>query len=808
MKQIFIKITPYLLAIGIFSVVSLAYFSPVLQGKKLFQNDIRQFTGMAKEINDFRVEKKIEPYWTNAAFSGMPTFNLSSIYPNDYIKYIDNILRFLPHPADYLFLYFFSFFILLLVLKVNYKVALLGAVAFGFSTYYIIILGVGHNAKAHAIAYMPLVIAGMITVFRNNLFWGFILTALAMSLEINASHPQITYYLLFVVLILGIVYLIDAFKEKQLPRFIKNVLVLSVAVLLGIGMNATSLLATKQYAEYSTRGKSELTINLDGTKKKQLNGLSKDYITEYSYGIAETFNLFIPRFMGGGNTENIGQNSNTYNFLKDKVNPVQVNQFVKYAPMYWGSQPIVEAPAYIGSIIIFLFVMGIFLLKGNLKKWLIGVVIFSIVLSWGKNFETITDFFINYVPLYNKFRAVSSIQVITELAIPLMGILALNEFIFGTFSFEKKIEVLRNSFFITGGIALLFALTGSSLFAFETTNDAMYNKMLNGLSDAIIADRKELLFNDSVRTFLLVFLAAFALWMLLKNWISKNVVMLILTVLIVFDLVSIDKNYVNNNSFVNAKEIDHPFEASAIDKEILKDKSVYRVANFLANPMNDGSTSYFHKSIGGYFAAKLGRYQELFDYQIAKNNMEVFDMLNTKYFIFEDENQKESIQINPNANGNAWFVQQVKLVNSADEEMKALDSLKTKTTAVLNSKFAESGFQTNYQKDSTATIQLTKYTSNDITYRYSSNSIQFVVFSEIYYKDGWNAYIDGKLVPYNQVNYVLRGMQVPAGNHIIEFKFEPTIIKTGSIITLTSYVLLILISAGWYFVDRKRKNVQ
>ena len=808
MKQLLNKILPYIIAIAVFSIVSLAYFSPVLQGKKLFQNDIKQFTGMAKEINDFRAENHTEPYWTNAAFSGMPTFNLSALYPNDYIKIIDQSLRFLPHPADYLFLYFFGFFILLMVLKVDYKLALLGAVAFGFSTYYIIILGVGHNAKAHAIAFMPLVIAGVITVFRSNLLWGFILTALAMSLEINASHPQMTYYLLFVVLIIGIVYLIDAFKEKQLPNYLKKVFVLLVAVVLAVGTNATSLLATKQYAKFSTRGKSELTINPDGSPKKQSNGLSKDYITQYSYGIAETFNLFIPRFMGGGNAENIGQDSNTYNFLKDKVNPIQANQFIKYAPMYWGTQPIVEAPAYIGSILIFLFVLGIFLLKGNLKKWLVGAVIFSIVLSWGKNFEVLTDFFINYVPLYNKFRAVSSIQVITELAIPLMGILALNEFIFGTSTSVEKLKALRNTFFITGGIALLFALTGSSLFAFESANDAMYNRMLKGLSEAIIADRKELLFHDSVRTFVLVFLAAFTLWMLLKKWLSKNVVILILVVLIVFDLVSIDKNYVNNDSFESAKQIDKPFVATAIDKEILKDKSIYRVANFLVNPMNDGSTSYFHKSIGGYFAAKLGRYQELFDYQIAKNNMQVLDMLNTKYFIFSDKNQKESVQLNPNANGNAWMVQQIKLVNTATEEMESLDSLNTKITAVLNKKFIENNFQTNYPKDSTALIQLTKYTSNDLNYNFHASSTQFVVFSEIYYKDGWNAYIDGKLSPYYQVDYVLRGMQIPAGKHNIEFKFEPTVIKTGSIITLSSYILLFLIGGGWLFISRKRKNVQ
>lgn len=463
MKIIVDKIAPYALAIVVFVIISLAYFSPVLEGKKIFQNDIKHFTGMAKEVNDFRKANDAEPYWTNAAFGGMPTYNLSVKYPNNYIKKLDKVLRFLPRPADYLFLYLLSFFILLSVLKVEYKLAILGALAFGFSTYYIIILGVGHNAKAHAIAYMPMVLAGILMVLQHKYLWGFILTAIAMALEINTGHPQMTYYLLFMVLILGVVYLINAFKEKQLPSFIKSIGILIVAVILSVGVNATSLLATKEYAKYSTRGKSELTINPDGSTKKASNGLSKDYITTYSYGIPETFNLMIPRFMGGGNYENVGFESNIYNFLKDKTDPRQAKQFTENAPMYWGKQPIVEAPAYIGAILVFLFVLGIFLVKGKLKKWLVAAVIFSILLSWGKNLNFLTDFFIDYVPMYNKFRAVSSIQVIAELAIPLLGILALKELFSSSNSEENKLKSLKNATYIIGGIALVFTLFGSSL---------------------------------------------------------------------------------------------------------------------------------------------------------------------------------------------------------------------------------------------------------------------------------------------------------------------------------------------------------
>ncbi|MDO9039271.1 MAG: YfhO family protein, partial [Lutibacter sp.] len=772
----------------------------------IFQNDIKHFTGMAKAINDFRAENDAEPYWTNAAFGGMPTYNLSVLYPNDYVKKLDGFLRFLPRPADYLFLYFLGFFVLLTVLKVEYKLAILGALAFGFSTYLIIILGVGHNSKAHAIAYMPLVLAGILMVLQRNYLWGFLLTAVAMSLEIKASHPQMTYYLFFAVLILGVFYLIEAFKEKKLPAFFKSIAILVVAVVLAIGTNATSLLATKEYVSHSTRGKSELTINPDGSPKVASSGLSKEYITDYSYGIPETFNLFIPRFMGGGNYENVGLDSNIYNFLKDKTEPRQAKEFAEFAPMYWGKQPIVEAPAYIGAVLVFLFFLGTFLVKGKLKNWLVGVVVFSILLSWGKNLNFLTDFFIDYVPMYNKFRAVSSIQVIAELAIPLLGILALKEFFANTISAEIKLKALKNSFFITGGIALIFTLFGTSLFDFEGLRDASYDKKLPGFLEAIIADRKAIFFSDSFRTLVFVTISAGILWLFVKEKLNQNYALIILGAVILFDLVSVDKRYVNNADFQNAREIDKPFVASEIDREILKDKSHYRVANFIVDPMNDGSTSYFHNSIGGYHAAKMERYQELFDFHIAKNNIEVLNMLNTKYFVFEDGSRRETVQQNPEPNGNAWLVNTVKIVDNANEEILALDSLKTKTEAVIDKIFVTEGFKTNYPKDSTVSIQLTSYALNNLVYDFNSNSNQFAVFSEIFYKDGWNAYIDGNLTPHYRVNFVLRGLEIPKGTHKIEFKFEPTVVKQGNTITLISYGLLLIIFAGWFFVEKRKTN--
>ncbi len=805
MKILVTKIAPFALAIITFIIISLAYFSPVLEGKKIFQNDIKHFIGMAKEVNDFRQENdEAEPYWTNAAFGGMPTYNLSVKYPNNYIKKLDKVLRFLPRPADYLFLYFLSFFILLSVLKVEYKLAILGALAFGFSTYYIIILGVGHNAKAHAIAYMPMVLAGILMVLQHKYLWGFILTAIAMALEINTGHPQMTYYLLFMVLILGVVYLINAFKEKKLPTFIKSIGILIVAVVLSVGVNATSLLATKEYANFSTRGKSELTINPDRSPKVASNGLSKDYITTYSYGIPETFNLMIPRFMGGGNYENVGYESNIYNFLKDRTGLKQAKQFTENAPMYWGKQPIVEAPAYIGAILVFLFVLGMFLVKGSLKKWLVSAVIFSILLSWGKNLNVLTNLFIDYVPMYNKFRAVSSIQVIAELAIPLLGILALKELFSSSNSEDNKLKSLKIATYSIGGLALIFTLFGSSLFAFEGLRDANYDKMLPGLLDAIIDDRKAVFFADSLRALIMIGVSASILWLFIKGKLKKNLVILILGGIILFDLVSVDRRYVNNEDFLSAKKIDKPFVASEIDKEILKDISYYRVANYVGDPMNDGGTSYFHKSIGGYHAAKMGKYQELFDFHISKNNIEVLNMLNTKYFVFEDGSQRQAVQQNPEANGNAWFVKSIKVVDNANEEIMALDSLTTKSEAVIKSREISNDFKRQFSVDSTATIILTSYKANELTYESSSNENQFAVFSEIYYKNGWNAYIDGVLTPHYNVNYVLRGMEIPSGEHTIAFKFEPTIIKKGTTITLISYVLLLIIPFGWFFYEKKK----
>lgn len=803
------KYLPYLGAIIVFAFVAVIYFSPVLNGDKLMQSDIQQFRGMSKEIKDFRATHNAEPYWTDAAFGGMPSYQLSTYYPNDFVKKIDTVIRFLPAPADFLFLYFLGFFVLLSVLKVDWKLAILGSLAFGFTTYFVIIIGVGHNAKAHAIGYIPLVMAGVLWVFQKKYFKGFALTTLALALEINTSHPQMTYYLMFSLLILGIVYLWDEIKAKNpLKPFFTEVGLIVLAAVLALGTNASSLLATKEYASYSTRGKSDLTITADGQQKARTNGLDKSYITEYSYGMLETFNLFIPRFTGGANSEDLGEDSKTYQFLISKIDRSQATQFSKSVPTYWGSQPIVAAPAYIGAIFVFLFVLGILLVDSKLKKWLVATTIFSIVLSWGHNFSIVTNLFIEFVPLYNKFRAVSSIQILAEIAVPLLGILALKEFIWGDKTTDEKLKALKNGFFIAGGTALFFTLLGSFFFSFTGANDAYYNSMLDGLGSAIVEDRKELFFSDSLRTFLLVLFVAVALFAFLKDKLKQIPLLLIVGFLMLFDTVTTARRYVNDDDFYPAIQVEKPFQLSPIDQEILKDKGHYRVANFMGNFMNDGATSYFHKSIGGYHAAKLGRYQDLVDFHISKNNIQVLNMLNTKYFMVPDEEGVKGLQINPDANGNAWFVHNIQLVNSANEEILALGKFNSKETAVINAKEFPTiiGLVDKIENDSVAKITLVKYEANYLKYESINKGKQLAVFSEIYYKEGWNAYVDGKLTPHYRANYVLRALEIPSGKHMVEFKFEPTIIATGGTISLVSFVCFGLLLGVGFFQYKKEKK--
>lgn len=805
MKQ-FQKFYPHALVLLGFVLISLIYFYPVLQGKQIFQSDIAQYTGMAKEQNDFRKAEKIEPYWTNSAFGGMPTYQLGAKYPHDYMGMLDDALRFLPRPADYLFLYFLGFYGLLLVLKTDPLKAFFGALAFGFSTYLIIILGVGHNAKAHAIAYMPLVIAGFVLVFQKKYIWGGLLTMFATALEINANHFQMTYYLLIFLLVLSCYFVYQAVKEKEYKSLLTSFGVLAIAGIFALGANATNLLATAEYANFSTRGKSELSINVDGTKSVGNSALSRDYITEYSYGIAESFNLIAPRLFGGSNNEALGTDSKMYEFMKQQGVPeAQAIDFVSGMPTYWGDQPIVAAPAYIGIVVFFLGILALFADKRKIKYVFLSGAIVALVLSWGKNFPALTDFFIDNVPMYNKFRAVSSIQVILELCFPVLAIMGLQSF----FDLEKeaRFKALWQSAAVGFGIIVgLFLLKGS--FSFSGENDAYYKENYGPeFVDALISDRMTLYSADLLRSGFFILLAAGVLWLFIKGKFAQNTAIILVGLLMVFDLFFVDKKYVSEKDFVSRSEVEVPFQETSADVQILQDTTHYRVFEVQGN-MSSARTSYFHKSIGGYSAVKPRRMQQLFDYQIAKNNIEILNMLNVKYIIQTDSTGAAFPIQNPNANGNAWFVRNVILVNKADDVMKTLDKLDTKNVAVFNvhdygSKFKNARLKEKW--DNSGTIKLDVYKPNYLKYTSENKGKGLAVFSEIYYEKGWNAYVNGKLTEHFPVDYVLRAIRIPAGKHTIEFKFEPQVIQTGSTITLISSVgMLLLLIVGVYFEKRKK----
>jgi hypothetical protein len=803
MKQLQ-KFFPHALAILGFVLVSTLYFFPVLQGKQIFQSDIAQYTGMAKEQNDFRATYQEEPYWTNSAFGGMPTYQLGAKYPHDYIGAIDDVLRFLPRPADYLFLYFLGFYGLLLVLKADPLKAFFGALAFGFSTYLIIILGVGHNAKAHAIAYMPLVIAGFVLVFQKKYIWGGLLTMFAVALEVNANHFQMTFYLLIFLLILSGYFIYEGIKAKEYKTLLYSIGTLFIAGIFAIGANATNLLATAEYANFSTRGKSDLSFNPDGTKRTTDVAMSRDYITEYSYGIAESFNLIAPRLFGGSNNEKVGTDSSMFEFMISQGVPeAQATDFVSAMPTYWGDQPIVSAPAYIGAVVFFLGILALFIDERKIKYAFLGGAFVSLILSWGKNFPALTDFCIDYIPMYNKFRAVSSIQVILELCFPVLAIMGLQSFF--KLEKEKQLKPLLQSGAVGLGLILILFLS-KSLFNFSGASDSYLIESYGpSFVDALKADRKSLYSADLLRSGFFILIAAGVLWLFIKNKIAQNTAIILVGLFMVSDLFFVDKNYVSNKDFINAREVEVPFQETPTDAEILKDPTNYRV--FDIQGLMQARTSYFHKAIGGYSAVKPQRIQQLFDYQIAKNNTEVLNMLNVKYVIQTDKEGKEYPIINPDANGNAWFVGQVKWVQNSDHEMKALDKLNSKEVAVINETEFSAIKNKAFAKDSSATITLDSYKPNNLKYTSTNSKEGLAVFSEMYYEKGWKSLVDGKETPIMRADYALRAIVVPAGKHSIEFKFDPQVVKTGSAITLVSSIgMLFLFVGGIYFERKKNKE--
>ena len=789
------KFIPHGIAIGIFIAISAIYFSPIFEGKVLSAHDVDTWKGMSKEVRDYRADTGEEALWTKRMFSGMPAYQISARSNGNLIKYVDKILKLgLPRPMDKLFLYLIGFYILLCSLKIDYRLAIVGSIAFAFSSYFIIIIQAGHMTKAHAIAYLPLIVASVLYTFREkNWLLGAVFTSLFVALQLFSNHYQITYYTIIILFFIGIIQFIKEFQDKTLPNFFKKVGILFVAALLGGATNCTTLATTMEYASETQRGKSEL-VHEDGKEKN--DGLGLEYATMWSYGKAETMTFLIPNFMGGSTGKsvlndsegNLNRDSETYKYLRTVRNQKKQQKLQQQTMTYWGDQP-GTSPTYVGSIVMLLFVLGVVYVNSSFRIWILLTTILSIMLGWGSNFMGLTEFFFNYVPAYNKFRAVTMVMIIAEFGIALLAILALNKFLNKDENKEKE-QKLKLAFYITGGITLLFALVPSIFLDFLSTNDYLNDNM--DFTSRLASDRESILKSDAWRSFIYILLASSILWMFIKGAIKKQYVVIILGVLLLSDLWSVDKRYLNETHFVKDNNV--TFRPTSADKKILnKNRNQSRVFNY-NNPFNESRTSYFHNSIGGYHAAKLLRYQELIDNHLTQNNTSVLSMLNCGWIITSKGEAVESKLMGINPLGHAWFVTDVKIVDNANEELNALNAFNPSTTVIVDKRFADT--LPSFTKDEYSTIKLdmVSYKPNHLTYNLTNiNSDQLAVFSEIYYDKGWNAYIDGKEVPYFRSNYVLRSMMIPKGTKKVEFKFNPSSYSIGESIAYTSSILLLLL---------------
>ena len=785
-----------ILIIFSFCIISLIYFNPLLSGKKIKQSDIDQFSGMSRQIVEHRDNFDEEPYWLDNAFLGMPTYQVAVKYPFDVLDKVDKIIRFLPRPADYLFVYLLSFFLLLKSMKVRSDYAFFGSIAFAFSTYLIIILGVGHNTKALAIGYTPLALAGFFKILNNRTLSGIVICSVGLGLQINANHYQMTYYFM---MLMGLILIMSTLFEKGdnlKSKFVKTG-AFSSSVLIAILLNSSSIMATKEYSEFSTRGNSEISINSDGSEKTDLDGLSKEYITEYSYGKIESLNLIIPRFMGGGSSDLIGKDTDFFKSLSN-YDPQSASLIYQNARLYWGDQPIVAAPAYIGISVFYLFIISLFYLDKKTLRWVFPSLIFALLLSWGKNFSALTDLMIDYFPFYDKFRAVSSIQVIIELIIPLIAALGLYKIFEGqhqkTMSY-KKIIYPSLIFLSTLFLLLLF---GESIFKFQSEREVFgaYPEIL----DMIINERKSIFRTDVMRSIFIVSVLFASIFAVKKKYLSKKYLLPILTIIVLADLWSFNKNYVNDDNFTNASKVKTPFILNDLDKEILNDKSDFRVYESFRGFVN-GRTSFFHNSISGYHAAKPKRMQDIYDFYLLKNNLRVLDMLNVKYIIDLNESGNIELKINEDVLGSAWFVDEVQKVTDSNQELLSLSSLDYKKTCLsthLNNK--------TYSDSSKNYVEVVEKMPNKIIYKVFSNDTGFIVFSEAFYKNGWVAKINGEVTDHHKVNYLLRGLEVERGEHEIVFTFEPAVVKTGTLLMASSNILLLILV--FFSFRNLRKNVQ
>ncbi|MDP4269469.1 MAG: YfhO family protein [Bacteroidota bacterium] len=846
MKKIdFKKLWPYLAAIVVFMVISIGYFgSDIIDGKVLFQGDTRQGLANGHEIGEYFAKSGEVTRWTGTVFSGMPTYQMSPNFgsANLFRNVTQLLMLYLPSPASLIFLMLIGFFILLKSLRVRTDLSVLGAIAWTFSSYFFIIIEAGHIWKFATLAYVPPVIGGVILAYRGRYWLGGVISALFVALQVLSNHVQMSYYFMFVIAALVISFFVEAIRQKELPRFFKATVTLLIAAVIGVCINLSNLYHTYEYSKQTIRGKAELTHSVPKAAQAQAqnpanpadqnattanqtaSGLERDYIVQWSYGKGETWSLLIPNVKGGA-TGALGQNE----IAKDKLNS-QYAEMLSQQNQYWGDQPFTSGPVYVGAFVLALFIFGLFVVEGTLAWPLFVVTALSIFLSWGKNMMWFTNIFLDYMPMYNKFRAVSSILVIAEFTIPLMAVLALKKII------EKPSILLENkkatytSLGLTAGISLIFALMPTVFFDFLSQQEVEsilpqvnMNPQLAPVVENLKSVREAIFTADAWRSLIVVLVGAVIMFLFAKDKIKSGLMVGLIALLCLIDMGGVNKRYLNSDKFMYPREISNPFPKTAADEQILQDKDPnFRVFNMTVDPFNDATTSYYHKSVGGYHAAKLRRYQDIIDFHLTpefmrmqhyktfqdfadkKDSIPVLNMLNTKYFILGTQQGQMAVP-NPGALGNAWFVSELKWVNNADEEIDALNNFNPAKTAVVDKRFENVLPKNTAAHDSTSTVKLTSYEPNKLVYKSHSATPGVAVFSEVYYP-GWKATVDGKEVEIGRVNYILRALQLSGGDHEIVFTFIPKTITLTETVAYAAMAILLLGVLGYIFLGRKKEQ--
>ncbi|QKZ15076.1 YfhO family protein [Spirosoma sp. KUDC1026] len=822
---------PHLIAVLGLLLLAIAYFSPVMQGKTLSMADVQQSTASAREIRDIAQQTGEKPLWTDAVFSGMPGYMIDFNYPNIWVyKATMAVINVLPNTANVVFVLMLSTYLLLVVLGCNPWLSAMGAIAYGFGTFGIVSLEAGHISKIYAMAYGSGILAGVILCLRGRYWLGAALTGYFFCMELGANHIQITYYLFMAIGLYVLIEGIALVRAGQTRRLAMGLTVLVLAGVLAAGSFGKRLLIMNQYTKETIRGTSELTektTNPDGKSAGNVakSGLDKDYAFSYSYGKAETLTLLVPNAFGGSSGGGLSTDSEFYKTLTEKgVDPASAKQFAELgAPTYWGDQPMVGGPAYAGAVLLFLFVLSMFVIRTPIRWWLLSAAVLMIALAQGKNLAIVNYTLFDYLPYFNKFRAMTMALCLAQLFLGIGAALGIQTIVNQKLTFAQIKQPLLISFALTGGLALVLILLGGSLFSFQTPTDLdslsrYFGEAAKDFQTALIRDRQALLRSDAIRSFIFIVLAAGAVWAFVTNKIKAGIFYPVLLALLVVDLFGVDKRFLNNADFVSKTQVAEVFQPTPADEQILQDKSLgYRVFDQTVDFMNSNRTSYFHRSIGGYHAAKLRRYQELVTYAFQPNTLNILNMLNAKYVIqggqpdpANPQQQSGPVALpNPEVMGAAWFVGNVRQVNNADEEIAAMKTLSTRDSAVVDKRFAtELGNLPAVMDHTGSTIQLTSYRPDKLVYQANATRDGLAVFSEIYYRgnEDWQATIDGKPAPHLRANYVLRAMRIPAGKHTIEFTFSPPLNTLGNTIDLIFNVLLIALIA--FVIFRATRNRQ